>query len=245
MANGQPHLNGAFYGPSIPAPSKSYHRPSRGDGGCGCCGCLGCLCNCCCGCIVNLICQIIITVVIVVGIVVFLLWLIFRPNLLQFHAVDASLTQFNFSTANNNLHYNLALNVTARNPNRRIGIYYDDVEVSAFYESQRFSTVNLSQFYQGHKNTSLLSPTFVGQHMILLGTDGISSFNSEKSSGIFKIDVKLNLRVRFKFGFVKFGHYKPKINCPLKVPLTSNGTSSSSSSSSNGVFETTKCSYDL
>ncbi|TYK07445.1 NDR1/HIN1-Like protein 3-like [Cucumis melo var. makuwa] len=239
------HLNGAYYGPSIPPPSsKSYHRPGRGDSGCGCCGCLGCLCNCCCGCILNLICQILITVVIVLGIAVFLLWLIFRPNLLQFHATDASLTQFNFTSPNNNnLHYNLALNITVRNPNRRIGIYYDVIEVSAFYEDQRFSTVNLSQFYQGHKNTSVLSPSFVGQNIVLLGTDGISSYNSEKSSGIFSIDVKINLRIRFKFGLVKFGHYKPKIRCPLKVPLRSNSTSSSSSS--NGVFETTKCSYDL
>ncbi|KAM7501640.1 hypothetical protein LguiB_000544 [Lonicera macranthoides] len=25
----QPHLNGAYYGPSIPPPSKAYHHPSR------------------------------------------------------------------------------------------------------------------------------------------------------------------------------------------------------------------------
>ncbi|XP_022132509.1 NDR1/HIN1-like protein 3 [Momordica charantia] len=240
MATNQPHLNGAYYGPSIPPPAKTYHRHGRGGGcGCGCCGCLGCLFNCCCGCIFNLICQIIITLVIVVGIAVLLLWLIFRPNLLKFHATDASLTQFNFTTTNNNLHYNLAINITVRNPNRRIGIYYDDIEADAYYQAQRFGTVNLSQFYQGHKNTSLLSPSFVGQKIVLLGTDGVSSFNSEKSSGIYSIDVKLYSRIRLKFGWVKFGRYKLKIKCPLKVPLRSNGTSS------NGVFETTKCSYDM
>lgn len=73
--------------------------------------------------------------------------------------------------------------------------------------------------------------------MVLLGTSEVSNFNSEKSNGVYSIDVKLNLKIRVKVGWIKIGHFKPKIDCGLKVPL--------SGSSSGGSFETTKCGLDL
>ncbi|KAF5473929.1 hypothetical protein F2P56_005876 [Juglans regia] len=235
MAESQTHLNGAYYGPSIPPRRKDYHRPGRGSGGCGCCGCLfGCLCNC----ILSLIFKIVFAVIVMIGLAALVIWLILRPNNLKFHVTDAALTQFNLSTTNNMLQYNLALNVTVRNPNKRIGIYYDTIQANAYYEDQRFDSESLTRFYQGHKNTTVLSPVFVGQQLVSLGTSELSKFNSEKSNGIYSIDLKLRLRIRVKVGWIKFGHFKPKINCDLKVPLSSNGSSASS-------FETTKCSYDL
>uniref|UniRef100_A0A5B6ZC98 Late embryogenesis abundant protein LEA-2 subgroup domain-containing protein n=1 Tax=Davidia involucrata TaxID=16924 RepID=A0A5B6ZC98_DAVIN len=226
----QSHLNGAYYGPSIP-PTKTYHRPGRG-GGLGSC-CCGCLCSC----IFNLIFQIVLTVVVILGIAIFVFWLIFRPNKVKFHVTDASLTEFNHSTTTNTLSYNLALNMTVRNPNKRIGIYYDRIEARAFYEGERFASTTLQPFYQRHKNTATLTPEFKGQNMVVLGNSELSSYNSEKISGTYSIDVKLYLRVRFKFGVIKTPKFKPKIECDLKVPLNSNGQPS-------GSFETTKCGFD-
>ncbi|KAL1549252.1 NDR1/HIN1-like protein 3 [Salvia divinorum] len=233
----QPHLNGAYYGPSIPPPSKpskSYHRPGRGGGGC-CCNpftcCCGCLMNCLCTCI----CQIVFTILIVVGIIVLVLWLVFRPNAVKFHVNEASLTEFNIN--NNTLHYNLALNLTIRNPNKRIGIYYDRIEARAFYQGQRFSTVDLQKFYQGKKNTSNVSAEFKGSQLVLLGANEMSKYNEDRTAGKYDIDIKLYLRIRMKFAFVKSTRVKPKIDCDLKIPLSSNGTAS-------GAYEPTRCDFD-
>jgi hypothetical protein len=227
-------LNGAYYGPSIPPPRKAYHRHGRGSGGCGCCGCLfGCLCDC----IFGLIFKIIFTILIIVGLAALIVWLILRPNNLKFHVTDASLTQFNFTT-NQTLNYNMALNITVRNPNKRIGIYYDTIQANSYYEGQRFDTVDLTPFYQGHKNTTLLNPVFDGQQIVLLGTSEQSNFDSETTNGIYSIDLKINLKMRAKVGWIKIGTFKPKIKCGLKVPLSSNGKST-------GSFEATKCSLDL
>lgn len=227
-------LNGAYYGPSIPPTRKSYHRHGRGSGGCGCFGCLfGCLCDC----IFGLIFKIVFTILIIVGLAVLVVWLILRPNNLKFHVTDASLTEFNFNTTNT-LQYNMALNLTVRNPNKRVGIYYDTIEANVYYEGQRFRTVDLTPFYQGHKNTTVLSTAFNGTQVVLLGTSELSNFNTETSDGIYSIDLKLNLKIRAKVGWIKIGKFKPKIKCGLKVPLSSNGKSASS-------FETTKCSLDL
>ncbi|XVE75875.1 hypothetical protein DITRI_Ditri12bG0126800 [Diplodiscus trichospermus] len=222
MATKEAHLNGAYYGPSVPPATRNYHRPGRGSGcGCGCC-------------LLKLLFNIIITAVVIIGLAVLIFWLIFRPNRVKFHVTDVSLTEFNLT--NNTLHYNLAVNMTVRNPNKRIGIYYDRIEARAYYEDQRFDMQTLTPFYQGHKNTSFLNPVFSGQHLVTFGGDQTNSeFNEDRTSGIYDIDVKLYLRIRFKVGKIKTGRFKPKISCDLKVPL--NATS--------GAFKTTKCDLDF
>ncbi|KAB1222557.1 Protein YLS9 [Morella rubra] len=226
MGEKQPPLNGAYYGPSIPPRSRSYRSQGRGSG-CGPCGCL-----------FSFLLKLIFSVAIVIGLAVFVFWLIFRPHRVKFHVTDASLTQFNYTTNNTTLYYNLALNLTIRNPNKKIGIYYDRLEARAYYEDRRFSTAPLTSFYQGHKNTTVLNPVFKGQQLLLLGADELSVLNSEKSAGVFDIDVKLYLRVKFKLGKIKTWGVKPKISCDLKVPLSSNGKAAVG-------FETTKCNIDF
>ncbi|KAE8690295.1 Protein YLS9 [Hibiscus syriacus] len=227
MADKQSHLNGAYYGPSIPPPPRTYHRPGRSSGcGCGCC-LLKCLFN------------IIITAVVIIGLAVLIFWLLFRPNRVKFHVTDVQLTEFNL-TANNTLHYNLVVNMTVRNPNRRIGIYYDRIEARAYFEDQRFSTKTLTPFYQGHKNTSFLNPVLVGQQFVRLGAKETSKLNDERRDGVYSIDVKLYLRIRFKLGRIKTGRFKPRISCDLKVPFNS-----ASNNSVAGAFETTRCGLDF
>ncbi|KAG5541813.1 hypothetical protein RHGRI_021600 [Rhododendron griersonianum] len=186
----QPHLNEAYYGPSIPPPpSKSYHRPGRGSS-----------CNPC-GCLFGLLFKILFAVLFTVGLLAFLFWVAFRPNRVKFHVTDAALTQFNLTTTNT-LYYNLDLNLTIRNPNKHIGIYYDRVEARAFYGGQRFAATTLPRFYQGKKNTTELNVVLKGQNIVVAGQgnndDLLSDYNSEKGSGVYGIDVKLYLRVRFK-----------------------------------------------
>ncbi|KAH7554159.1 hypothetical protein ACOSP7_028816 [Xanthoceras sorbifolium] len=220
MADKQAHLNGAYYGPAVP-PANHYHRPGRGSGcGCGCC-------------LLTLLLKIIVTIVALVGLAALIVWLIFRPiNKIKFHANDISLTQFNLTT-NQNLDYKLALNITIRNPNKKIGVYYDRIEARAYFDDRRLKSMFLTPFYQGHKNTTVLTTVFEGQQLLL--ADEIQEFNEDKTSGIYSIDVKLYLRIRFKLGRVKTPRFRPRIKCELKVPL---------SSSNGGSVESTKCDVD-
>ncbi|XP_020233880.1 NDR1/HIN1-like protein 10 [Cajanus cajan] len=220
MSGKQPELNGAFYGPAI-QPAKSYERPGRGGG-----------CGGCCGCLFSLILKLILSVVIIVGIAVFLVWLIVRPNVVKFHVTDATLTQFNYT--GNTLHYDLALNVSVRNPNKRVGIYYDRIEARALYHDARFDTELPSPFYQGHKSTNVISTVFKGQQVLPLTADQTSLFKKDNATRVYPIHVKMYLRVRFKLGLLKTMTLKPKVSCDLQVPLQ--GTA--------GVFQTTKCDYD-
>ncbi|KAI4319540.1 hypothetical protein MLD38_033126 [Melastoma candidum] len=239
------HLNGAYYGPSIPPMdmsrprprprSRSFHRPGRGGGPgsclCCCCECIGC-------CIFQLILQVLLSLLFFLALLAFLFWLIFRPNLVKFHVTGASLTRFNLSS-DNLLDYGLGLNLTVRNPNTRIGIYYDSIEARTSYEGQRFYSLYLPPFYQGHKNTTTLDGVFQGQQAVSLDGRARDAYETDKASGSYGIDLKVYLRVRFKVGWFKTFGFKPRVSCGLKVPLTSAG--GGGGSNSGATFETTKC----
>ncbi|KAL9227714.1 hypothetical protein vseg_003368 [Gypsophila vaccaria] len=235
----QPELNGAYYGPSIPpSQPRGYHRPGRRGGrGCGggCC-LLDCLCDCgCCllGCVFKIICSILIAI----GIVILIIWLILRPHEVKFYASGATLRAFNFTgPSSDNLNYNLAVNFTVRNPNKHIGVYYDTIQADTMYGGQRVQTVEATRFYQGHKNTTSFGPVlFKGQNMVFLGNDEKGDYEKQSNEGVYDIQVKLHLRVRFKVGLFKTGTWKPKVKCDLKLPLE--GTST------NVTFKETRCDY--
>ncbi|WZZ92055.1 hypothetical protein YC2023_120634 [Brassica napus] len=229
-------LNGAYYGPSIPPPRKVSHSHGRGGGGC--CGCIGDCLGCCGCCILSVIFNIVITIAILLGIAALIIWLIFRPNAIKFHVADAKLTQFTLG-ADNNLRYNLDLNFTIRNPNRRIGVYYDQIEVRGYYGDQRFGNGNVAPFYQGHKNTTEVGSKLEGQGLVVLNGGDRKDLDEDLKSGIYRIDAKLRLRVRFKFGLIKSWRFKPKVRCDLKVPL------GSSNVTSGFQFQRTKCDIDF
>ena len=235
-------LNGAYYGPSIPPPQQKSHRPRSHGGGCCCCGgILRCCCGCIFDCVFGLICKILTTLIIIIIIVAVLLYFIVRPNVVKFHVTNATLTQFNF-TNNNTLHYNLVLNMTIRNPNKRVGIYYDNIEAHALYHDVVFANQTLEPFFQHKKNTTVLGTVFKGQGVVVLGDDKGSKVEEEKGSGVYGIDLKVDMKVRFKLGLLKTGKVKPKARCELKVPLVTISRNGTTSTAENG-FHDTECDW--
>lgn len=219
-------LNGAYYGPTIP-PTRTHRSVGRRSSGC-CCDPLGCLfCT---------LFKFVLSIVITLGILLLILWLVFRPNELKVYVEDATLTSFNLNN-NSTLNYNLSLAVSIRNPNRRISIYYDQLEATALYDGNRFGyDGSLPLFFQGHKNTTTVSPKFEGQAVSLGAVSG--TFEREKGEGNFYVQVKMNAKIRLKVRFVKVGHFKPKFNCNVKLPLPP------AKGGSPPAFERTRCDVD-
>lgn len=73
--------------------------------------------------------------------------------------------------------------------------------------------------------------------MALFKEREIKQYDSETAgSGVYSIGVKLYVRTRVRYGKIKSGRVKSKIDCKLKVPLGSNTTFA------NGItFKATKC----
>ncbi|XP_045795867.1 NDR1/HIN1-like protein 10 [Trifolium pratense] len=210
MADRYSQLNGAFYGPAIPPTTEqsrsSYHRDRS-----------------CCGCLFSILWKIVVALAILFGLIIVIFYLIVQPRAFKFYVTKAQLTQFDYT--NNTLHYNMVLNFTARNPNKKLGIYYDDVEARAFYEGSRFAIVDVitfkNSFRQDKKRSDPMSGVFSGQQLLMLDNDQVSKFNKDQIIGIYDIRVKLYFRIRFKLGDSISSNYKPKVKCDLNIPLNS------------------------
>ncbi|KAJ1377667.1 NDR1/HIN1-like protein 10 [Sesbania bispinosa] len=165
-------------------------------------------------------------------------WIVISPSSVKFYITDASLTQFNL-TSNNTLYYNFKVNITARNPNNNIIVYYRRITAIAWYKDNDFAYVSLTPFDQGHKNTTFLGPVvFEGQSVIKLKAQQLAEYNEETLVGIHNdLAVDLDVRIRAKFGRYKSSRFNPPVvQCRrLKVPLISNGKSAP-------PFSVTRCS---
>lgn len=78
-----------------------------------------------------------------------------------------------------------------------------------------------------------------GQSLVVLDAGERKDLNEDLNSQIYRIDAKLRLKMRFKFGLIKSWRFRPKIKCELKVPLSSSNTTGGFQ------FQRTKCDVDF
>ncbi|XP_057418087.1 NDR1/HIN1-like protein 10 [Lotus japonicus] len=155
-------------------------------------------------------------------------WIIISPSSVKFHVTEASLTHFNL-TSNNTLYFKFKVDISARNPNNNVKVYYRRIKAIAWYKDNDFGWVSLTPFDQGHKNTSFLEPiVFEGHSAMKLKPRQIAEYNEETRVGVYNdLAVDLDLRIRAKYGGIKGRRFNPPIvRCRrLRVPLISSDES--------------------
>ncbi|KAG7598984.1 Syntaxin N-terminal domain [Arabidopsis suecica] len=138
-----------------------------------------------------------------------------RSNDVKFQVYDAELTHFNLES-NNNLHYNLTLNLSIRNSKSSIGIHYDRFVANVYYMNQWLGAVPMPSFYLGSKNTTLLRALFEGKTPVLLDGNGRKKFEDDRNTGVYRIDVKLSINFRVMVLHLVTWPMKPIVRCHLK-----------------------------
>ncbi|XP_058768262.1 NDR1/HIN1-like protein 10 [Vicia villosa] len=182
-------------------------------------------CRRCCCCFFSVIWKLIIAIAFILFLIFIILFCIVQPRSFKFSVKEAKLTQFNYTTNTNILHYNLVLNFTAHNPNKKLSIYYDAIEGHASYQGTRFASTDVPcSFRQYPKSSSPMSGVFSGQRVMVFDHDQVSDFERDKNDGVFHFDVKLYFTMRFRLGDYIFPYTKGNIKCGLDVPFGSNGT---------------------
>lgn len=212
-------MNTANYDPSVPRPAEQPHHRGK---------------RCCC-CLLRILWGLLVFIIIFFCLLILVPCILIQPQSFKFHVTESKLAQFNYTDNTNTLHYNLVLNFTATNPNKKLKIYYDIMEGNALYKGYRFSTTDVGMpwrsYLQKTKSKDRMSAVFSGQQVILLDQDQVYDFEHDKKDGVFRIDVKLYFTIRFRLGDFIPGDTKGNIKCKLAVPFGSNV---------NG-FEPTKC----
>ncbi|XP_027367456.1 NDR1/HIN1-like protein 10 [Abrus precatorius] len=225
MADKQPQSNAANNDSSVAQEEQPRHLGRR-----------------CCCCLFRIFWILLVCILVFVCLVILVLYILITPRTFKFHVTDAKLAQFNYTA--NTLRYNLFLNITARNPNKKLKIYYDVVQANAFYEGVRFATTDVNMpwnsYLQNKKSMNLFSAVFSGQHVMVLDQDQVSEFDEDNKDGVFHFDIKINFRIRFRLGDLQSGDFKPRGTCELDVPLSSGGKMETAFH-----FHPTKCEIDF
>ncbi|KAI3692746.1 hypothetical protein L6452_32568 [Arctium lappa] len=149
--------------------------------------------------------------------VILLIYLILRPSKPHFTLQDVTLNAFNISTAATTVTSNLQITISSRNPNARIGIYYDKLDVYATYRSQQITLPTLiPPSYQGHKDITVWSPYLYGTDVPVAPYLALSLAQDE-TAGTVLVNVKATGRVRWKVGTFVSGGYRLNVNCPAYI----------------------------
>ncbi|XP_020111362.1 NDR1/HIN1-like protein 3 [Ananas comosus] len=173
------------------------------------------------------------------GFLVFDFWLIFRPRRIGASVDSASLTEFALSPSGALL-FNLTADLSLRNPNSRIGVYYDRLDAAAFYSGALLGPADspFPEFYQHPKTTTAVSAVFKGR-TAGVGAGVSDAFGREKGEGAFRVEITVHAKLRYKVWFAKVHGFKPKVDCVVKL-LPPPPTAVSSAA----AFAPTKCSVD-
>ncbi|KAI3471268.1 hypothetical protein Pfo_027931 [Paulownia fortunei] len=149
---------------------------------------------------------------------ILLVWLILHPTKPQFSLKQADINQLNL-TGPSFLNSSIQLTLLSNNPNKKVGIYYDEFLVYASYKGQKITPeTSISKFYQEHEETNLLSASLAGNQQPLAPSLAYQ-VQHDQGTGKLALNFKVIGRLRWKVGSWVSGRYRFTVNCITIMPF--------------------------
>ncbi|KAJ4893386.1 NDR1/HIN1-like 1 [Raphanus sativus] len=154
----------------------------------------------------------------IIFLTILLIWAILQPSKPVFVLQDATVYAFNVSgNPPNLLSSNFQITLSSRNPNYNIGVYYDRLEVYAIYQNQQITyRTSIPPTYQGHKEVNIWSPFVYGTSVPIAPFNGVS-LDGDQESGVIRLDIRADGRVRWKVGAFITGKYHLYVRCQALI----------------------------
>ncbi|PHU24981.1 hypothetical protein BC332_03313 [Capsicum chinense] len=168
--------------------------------------CKRCLCWTCC---------LFFLLIILLGIAAAIIYFVFQPKIPKYSVDSMRITQFNLNN-DMSLSATFNVNISARNPNKKIGIYYENgSHLSVRYKGTNLCEGSLPKFYQGHKNTTLLNINLTGRTEN--ATNLLQLVQEDRQRGKIPLNIRVKVPVRIKLGKLKLMKWKFLLKCRLNV----------------------------
>ncbi|KAM6576535.1 hypothetical protein CsatB_028372 [Cannabis sativa] len=153
--------------------------------------------------------------IILLAMVVFLVWAILQPHKPTFILQDVTLYNFTTTTAPPYILTTVTqLTISSKNPNGRIGIYYQKLDVYVTYREQQITAATLLPYsYQGHHDVAVWSPLVFG-NAVPVSPYLQQVLSQDLNFGSMLIEVKIEGRVKWKVGTWVSGRYRLGVSCP-------------------------------
>lgn len=172
-------------------------------------------------------------IIVLLGLVALITWLALRPQKLKYYLEYGSVAQLQISKVGL-VNSKVVFNITTRNPNKRVAIYYDKIDAFLLYDGQEIAWASIAPFFQGHKNTTSLNASLSG-YFVPLEAGSSRDLKLEHSSGKIDVGFRLYARIRFKRGIFKSKHHTLRVKCRhVTLDVAANGGTA-------GSFKHMKC----
>ncbi|KAL5538108.1 hypothetical protein UlMin_045296 [Ulmus minor] len=157
---------------------------------------------------------------------ILIIYLILKPTKPEFSLNQADIYQLNLSNSHL-LNSSIQLTLFSKNPNQKVGIFYDELQVYASYKGQQITLyTSLPPFYQGHQDSNLLTASLVGNGLPVAPSFGYE-VGRDQTAGRLVLNLKVNGRLRWKVGTWVSGRYRLNVNCVAIIPFGSSSPLSS------------------
>ncbi|XP_022866689.1 NDR1/HIN1-like protein 1 [Olea europaea var. sylvestris] len=150
--------------------------------------------------------------------IIFLVWAILQPKKPHFTLQDAIIFGLNVSSPSV-ISTSIQVTINSRNPNSRIGIYYEKMHVYATYHNLQITYYTaIPSVYQGHKDFNVWSPFIYGNSVPVAPYNGVA-LSLDKSNGAIELIIKINGRVKWRVGSFISDQYHLHVTCPAYIPF--------------------------
>lgn len=165
--------------------------------------------------------TILVFIVIIIAAVIGILYLAFQPKLPNYSINSLRISDLRLNV-DLSLYAKFDVKITARNPNDKIGIYYEKGgKLSIWYTKTKLCEGALPVFYQGHRNTTKLDVVLTGQSQY--GQTLMNALQEQQQTGRIPLDLKVDAPVAIKLGKLKLNKVRVLGRCLLEVnSLTTN-----------------------
>ncbi|KAI8020138.1 NDR1/HIN1-like protein 6 [Camellia lanceoleosa] len=185
--------------------------------------------SCCCKCFCWTT-LLLFLIIIIIGIIAAIVYFVFQPKIPKYSVDSLQITQFSLNGVSLDATFNV--NITATNPNKKIGVYYENgSKITVLYTGTELCQGSLPVFYQGHRNTTVMDVALTGQTQN--ATVMLQSLQADQQAGLgIPLDLRVRVPVRIKLGSLKLMKWKFLGRCNLVVDslVTNNVVSIKSSS---------------
>ncbi|XP_076918981.1 NDR1/HIN1-like protein 26 [Bidens hawaiensis] len=161
-----------------------------------------------------------ITFILSILLLVLLVWFILHPTKPEFSLKEADIYQLSLSGFHL-LNSSIQITLLSNNPNQKVGIYYDEIQVYASYKGQRITLdSSIPPFYQENKDHNLLSLVLVANGLPVDPSFGYE-MGRDQMAGRLVLNLKSNGQLRWKVGTWVSGRYMFIVNCVVVLPFGS------------------------
>jgi hypothetical protein len=184
---------------------------------------------------------VIFTLIVLAAIAGAIIYVLYRPHRPTFVVSGLKISSLNL-TSTSHLTTNIDLNITTRNPNKKLVYTYNPITISVTTEKDGILAGSglLPSFVHGTKNTTFLRAAIISSGLQLDDKSGSKLTSDLKSKDGVALKLELETKVKVKMGGLKTPKARIRVSCQGIKATVPSGKQATKASVSNA-----KCKVDL